>query len=404
LGGEALQIKMAKTAGFCFGVDRAVNLIYALLGEGKKVYTLGPIIHNPQVIKDLEDRGAVVIEQLSEAPEGGTVVIRTHGVAKNIMKEFDNTFLELCDATCPFVKKIHNIVSEKSSPNIPVLIAGDENHPEVCGIRGYCRGEVFTFNDAGELKDILSTHPEYSNNTIIVVAQTTFNKKEWDICANLIKLHCTNAILFDTICNATQERQMEALELSRISDAMIVIGGRQSSNTAKLKSVCEANCKTFHIERAEELYHIDLFGFNSIGVTAGASTPAGIIKEVLETMSDILNDKPNETEGKLEENTALEETVLEQSAQEEAPKTGSAAEEVLAEKTEPVEEVALQAEPKSVEEMAFSEALEENLKNMSTDQKVVGIVMGISPTEIQVDIGRKHAGYIPLDEYSADPT
>jgi 4-hydroxy-3-methylbut-2-enyl diphosphate reductase len=417
MGEKTLRIRVAKTAGFCFGVDRAVNLIYSLLEQGKTVYTLGPIIHNPQVIADLEKRGVVVIEHPDEVPAGVTVVVRTHGVAESVMDEFSAAGVELCDATCPFVKKIHNIVSEKSSESIPVLIAGDENHPEVCGIRGYCKGDAFTFKDAAELKEILNLHPEYLNNEILVVAQTTFGIKEWQNCAEIIKIHCTNAIQFDTICNATHERQTEAIELSLISDVMLIIGGRQSSNTAKLKSVCEANCKTYLIESAQELHQIDFLGCNSIGVTAGASTPAGIIKEVLLTMSDILNDdqpiENEETAAQLEEQEVLTEAAPEETVAEEVQEKEDAAEEVQeaeaaeteaeAEEVAPAEEVAIEAEPKSIEEIAFSEALEENLKNMSTDQKVVGVVMGISPTEIQVDIGRKHAGYIPLDEYSSDP-
>ncbi|MEI6579205.1 MAG: bifunctional 4-hydroxy-3-methylbut-2-enyl diphosphate reductase/30S ribosomal protein S1 [Eubacteriales bacterium] len=402
-----MQIRVAKTAGFCFGVDRAVNLIYSLLEQGRTVYTLGPIIHNPQVIEDLKQRGVVIIEHPEEAPEGVTVVVRTHGVADAVMNEFACAGVELCDATCPFVKKIHNIVSEKSTEDIPVLIAGDENHPEVCGIRGYCRGRVFTFKDAAELKEILYLHPEYLKNEIIIVAQTTFSIKEWQNCAEIINLLCTNAILFDTICNATHDRQTEAIELSLVSDAVLIIGGRQSSNTAKLKSVCEANCKTYLIESAEELHQIDFLGFNSIGVTAGASTPAGIIKEVLETMSEILNDQPienEETAAQLEEQEVLEVVAPEEPVTEEVKEMEAPAEEVSVKEVAPAEEVAIEAEPKSIEEIAFSEALEENLKNMSTDQKVIGVVMGISPTEIQVDIGRKHAGYIPLDEYSADPT
>ena len=410
-----MHIRVAKTAGFCFGVDRAVNMIYSLLEQGKPVCTLGPIIHNPQVIEDLEKRGVTAVEKPEDVPAGMTVAVRTHGVAKAVMDDFTAAGCDICDATCPFVKKIHNIVSEKSSVDIPVLIAGDAAHPEVRGIRGYCRGDVHIFKDAAELREILYAHPEYLSNEILVAAQTTFSIKEWNDCTKLINLLCTNAILFGTICNATQDRQMEALELSKVSDAMIIIGGRQSSNTAKLKSVCEANCKTFHIERAAELYGIDFSGCDSIGVTAGASTPAGIIKEVLETMSEILKDDPiekEETAGQPDADevveTAAEETVTsedqaEETAAAEAKEETAPAQEVTVEEAAPSGEVSAQAASESIEDQTFSEALEENLKNMSTDQKVVGVVMGISPTEIQVDIGRKHAGYVPLDEYSADP-
>jgi len=357
-----MPIKTAKTAGFCFGVNRAVDMIYKLLSEGKSVCTLGPLIHNPQVIDDLKSRGVKIIEAPSEAPEGSTIVIRTHGVPKSIKEEIELTGFEYCDSTCPFVKKIHKIVSEYSREDNIVLIAGDKSHPEVKGIRSYCKGISFVFKDALELESIINNYPNIKKSEIITVAQTTFSVKEWDLCTEKIKILCTNANLFDTICNATHERQHEARNLAAASDAMIIIGGRQSSNTAKLYAVCSESCPTFLIENSSELYDIDFTGYNYIGVTAGASTPAGIIKEVLQTMSEILN-----------------ENVTEEIVKEDA------------------------AEVQSNDEMDFSEALEESLKSMSSDQKVRGVVMGINPTEIQVDIGRKHAGYVPIDEYSADP-
>jgi len=305
-----LLIRKAKTAGFCFGVDRAVNMVYDLLDKGETVYTLGPIIHNPQVIADLEKRGVVIIEHPEEVPECATVIVRTHGVPENIMEEFGKFGAGICDATCPYVKKIHKIVSEKSSPHIPVLIAGDEDHPEVRGIRSYCRGDVHTFKNAIELENILKTRPEYSELEIIIAAQTTFDIKEWQKCHNIIKKLCTKAIEFDTICNATRDRQSEAAELSRICDCMIIIGGRQSSNTAKLQSVCEPNCRTHLIETAEELQHIDFSNCDSVGVTAGASTPAVIIKEVLETMSELLNENTAEMEDTAAKTNTAEESAV----------------------------------------------------------------------------------------------
>ncbi|NLB37494.1 MAG: bifunctional 4-hydroxy-3-methylbut-2-enyl diphosphate reductase/30S ribosomal protein S1, partial [Clostridiales bacterium] len=357
-----MQIKIAKTAGFCFGVNRAVDLIYALLEQGKSVCTLGPLIHNPQVIEDLKSRGVKIIETPSEASAGSTIVIRTHGVPKAIKEQIDSSNDESCDATCPFVKKIHRIVSEHSREDNIVLIAGDKSHPEVQGIRSYCIGQSYVFKNADELEEILNTHPNIKNCEITAVAQTTFSVKEWDLCTEKIKILCTNANLFDTICNATHDRQHEARDLAAASDVMIIIGGRQSSNTAKLYAVCNEISPTYLIEDPAELYDIDFFGYNYIGVTAGASTPAGIIKEVLQTMSEILN-----------------ENVTEEIVKEDA------------------------TEVQSNDEMDFFEALEESLKSMSSDQKVRGVVMGINPTEIQVDIGRKHAGYVPIDEYSSDP-
>ncbi len=364
------RITVAETAGFCFGVDRAVKLTYSLVEEGKKVCTLGPIIHNPQVISDLQARGVKILSAPSEAKPGETVVIRAHGVSESAEKQLRETGAGVCDATCPFVAKIHKIVSENSADGTPVLIAGDKNHPEVMGITGHCHGEIYTFTGEEELENLLKNDPDLQKNKIIVVSQTTFSEKIWNLCKKIIKIYCTNAIIFDTICLATQKRQREAKELSEKSDLMIIIGGRESSNTAKLKAVCSENCETYLVERAEELKSIDFSNKPRIGVTAGASTPAGIIKEVLLEMSENVN-ATNELE--------------------------AAAEEVMEAVSEQVEEVPSEAN-------SFTAMLEASLNSMSTDQHVKGLVMGITPTEIQVDIGRKHAGFVPVDEYSADPS
>lgn len=382
------KIKLAKTAGFCFGVNRAVEMTYELVNSGKKVSTLGPLIHNPVVIEDLEKKGVRVLTSPEQAEKGSTVVVRTHGIGRSVMQELSATGAEVCDATCPFVKKIHRIVSENSSEDIPVLIAGDSDHPEVMGIMGYCNGECFTFKDATELRIILENHSDLCQKRITVVSQTTFSVKEWEESSKIINLLCTNANVFDTICNATQDRQHEATELSERADIMIIIGGLESSNTAKLKAVCEKNCRTYLVERAAELKNIDFSGCNFIGVTAGASTPARIIKEVLCNMSEILNEQPIE----------LEEGAVEQ-------KTDVADDAAVVELTQGASSAQPEEVPSndSSDEQDFSQALEESLSNMNNDQKVKGVVMGFSPTEIQVDIGRKHAGYIPMDEYSADP-
>lgn len=382
------KIELAKTAGFCFGVNRAVEMTYELVNSGKKVSTLGPLIHNPVVIEDLEKKSVRVLKSPEQAEKGSTVVVRTHGIGRSVMQELSATGAEICDATCPFVKKIHRIVSENSSEDIPVLIAGDSEHPEVMGIMGYCNGECFTFKNAAELRDIFEKHPELSQKRITVVSQTTFSVKEWEESSKIINLLCTNANVFDTICNATQDRQHEATELSARADIMIIIGGLESSNTAKLKAVCEKNCRTYLVERAAELKNINFSGCNFIGVTAGASTPARIIKEVLCNMSEILNEQPIE----------LEEGAVEQ-------KTDVADDAAVVELTQGASSAQPEEVPSndSSDEQDFSQALEESLSNMNNDQKVKGVVMGFSPTEIQVDIGRKHAGYIPMDEYSADP-
>ncbi len=347
-----MQITLAKTAGFCFGVNRAVNMLYDLVNDGVDICTLGPIIHNPQVISELESRGVNIIENVNDA-SNKKIVIRTHGVEQCILQQCEEKNLDYIDATCPFVKKIHKIVHKNSSVNLPVLIAGDKNHPEVVGIKSYCIGDCFVFNSSNELDNIFENHKFDEEKPFIVVSQTTFSTKEWKKCVKKINLLYTNAIIFDTICSATEERQAEALLLSQKNDAMIIIGGRTSSNTAKLKAVCEPNCPTYLIETAKELLDIAFCDVQSIGVTAGASTPDSIIKEVIKTMSEKIQNT----------NTT------------------------------------------NMEETGFEQMLEESLNSMSSDQNVIGTVVGFTATEIQVEIaGRKHTGYVSFDEYSDDPS
>ena len=376
-----MRLTLAKTAGFCFGVNRAVDLVYSMLDEGKRVCTLGPLIHNPQVIEDLKKRGTRIIDDPKQAKSGETLVVRAHGVTAAVEAEIENMGIDFCNATCPFVKKIHRIVSEKPDENSVVLIAGDSSHPEVQGIVGHCKAEAIVFSNAEELEKIAAERQDLAQKSVFAVAQTTFSTKEWNLCEKKIKKLYTNAIIFDTICSATHERQKEAYELSLVSDAMIIVGGRQSSNTAKLKAVCEPNCKTYLVENAEEAGRIDLSGCTKVGVTAGASTPAGIIKEVLQTMSENVNNVQPEIDALQAE--------IEQVLNPEAAGQESAS-------------AAIAADDSAVE--SFEAMMEESLKSMSSDQKVRGIVVGISPSEIQVDIGRKQTGYVPIDEYSNDPT
>ena len=355
------EITLAEKAGFCFGVDRAIKLIEKLISEGRKVATLGPIIHNSQVIEDLASKGVKVVESPEDVEKDAILVLRTHGVTREVLKEVEESGCEYIDAACPFVKKIHKIVLDNSSEDVVTLIAGDENHPEVKGIKSCAKGESFVIGSSEKIDELLENYPELSEKPLIFVSQTTFSIKEWEKSIKKIKLLCTNAKIFDTICSATEERQNEAAQLSRVNDAMVIVGGKHSSNTRKLLKVCEGNCPAFLVETASELYGIPLRGYSSIGLTAGASTPAGIIKEVLETMSEIVN------ENKMIE----EETVLDSAA--------------------------------ATEEFDFAAALEESLNSMNSHKKVVGTVLSVSPTEIQVDIGRKQTGYIPYGEYSNDP-
>lgn len=283
-----MHITKAKTAGFCFGVKRAVDLTYNLAKEGKKVATLGELIHNKQLVADLENNGVITLEN-TEIPEGYEVVIRSHGIQKNIYDKLKNMGVVTHDATCPYVKKIHNLAEKIAKDKRIMLVAGDKNHPEVQGIVSYCCTEVMVFNDPAELEKWLKME-DNATKPLALVAQTTYMLKKWQESLNIIKKLCTNCEIFDTICRATQERQTEAEILAKNNDAMVVIGGRHSSNTQKLVDVCKAYCKTISVETGNELLPELFINIQNVGVTAGASTPAFIIQEVLNNMSDMNRD------------------------------------------------------------------------------------------------------------------
>lgn len=331
-------------------MNRAVTIVNNLLEEGKKVTTLGPIIHNPHMVAELAERGVEIADTPNDLSSmDRTLVIRSHGVPQSVIDEIEQKGISYENATCPFVSKIHQIVKDNSREGKVVLIAGDENHPEVQGIVGHCEGEHYIFKNYEDLGKLLKKLENIENISICVVAQTTYDVKEWKNCLKLLKKVYTNAKIFDTICSATSIRQSEAEELASISDIMVVIGGRQSSNTAKLFSVCKSNCeRTYLIESAAELDDIALIDADIIGIAAGASTPARIIKEVFNTMTENIEKTENTAEN-------------------------------------------------------FAELLEESLKNFNTDEKVHGVVVGIAPNEVYVDVGRKQAGFIPLAELSNDP-
>ncbi len=372
------MINLAKTAGFCFGVDRAVNLVYGLVDKGEKVCTLGPIIHNNQLVKDLENKGVKIIDDISGCPDGYTVIIRTHGVEKSVIDKADNDKISYINATCPFVLKIHKIVSEQPEGTV-TLIAGDENHPEVMGIRSYCKGRSFVFKNKQKLQKILENNKFCEETSLICVSQTTFSLKEWKKCEKILKKLYTNVRIYSTICNATADRQEEASVLSENSDAMIVIGGRHSSNTCKLRDVCSVNADTYLIETAQELKNIDLSKYSSIGVTAGASTPSVIIKEVLKTMSEEIKEKEVET------TSAVTEEVVE-----------------TADTADKAAKAAVKASADG--EATFEEMLEESFREDENSKVVIGTVVNITPTEVFVDVeGRKQTGVIALDDLSAEP-
>lgn len=391
-----MEILVAKTAGFCFGVNKAVSAVYRLLEEGRTVCTLGPIIHNPQLVADLERRGVRIVSSPDDVPPGATLVIRSHGVPASVHARLKERQVEYFDATCPFVAKIHRIVERYSAEGYAVLIAGDPDHPEVMGIRGHCGGPSFVFSSLEDLERLSQNEAILKENPVILVSQTTFQIEIWEKCSQFAKKHYTNPLIFDTICNATAERQHEAVALSQKCDVMVIVGGRQSSNTAKLRDVCQQGCRTILIETADELSSGPFAGAKVVGLTAGASTPADIIKEVLSTMSEIVNNEVQENE------------ILPTTEEAAAPATETAAPaEQAAEAVEtapeaPVEEAAPEAPAKSFEEMSFEEALEASLQSLSTDERVRGVVVGIAPNEVQVEVvGRKQAGYIPADELSA---
>lgn len=275
-----MEITVAKSAGFCFGVQRAVDSVYKELEENSgKIYTFGPIIHNEQVVEDLNKKGIEVIdtvEQLKEIKEG-TVVIRSHGVAKEIYDILEQQKLKMVDATCPFVKKIHNIVLDESNNGKTIIIIGNDNHPEVEGIKGWVNGEVIVINKEEQIEKL--SLPEQTKACI--VSQTTFNHNKFKYLVEIIRKKGYDITVVNTICNATHVRQVEVRKISSKVDGMIVIGGKNSSNTQKLYDICRNECEnTFYVQTVKDLNLHELKSLKSIGITAGASTPKNIIEEV----------------------------------------------------------------------------------------------------------------------------
>ena len=339
-----MQIILAKTAGFCFGVNRAVKLTYELLEQGRPVATLGPLIHNPQVVEDLESKGAITCDSVDDVPDGCEVVIRSHGVGQSVYDKISTRRLAYHDATCPFVTKIHKIAARAGAEGAMLLVAGDAKHPEVQGIVGHTTGKVEVFANLAELEKLL---PELTQQkSIFAVAQTTFNVQSWETCKEFLKNQCTNAKIFDTICNATWARQQEAEDLSQKCDHMVVIGGHHSSNTQKLLQVAARHTKAINVETADELDKDWLNGARIVGVTAGASTPSSIIEEVLNCMSEEIRD-----------------------------------------------------------DMSFEEMLAASEAKPLYEGKIVKAkVISVSPTECVVGIdGSKHTGIVKLSEMSHDP-
>ena len=280
-----MKVIVAEYAGFCFGVERAVNTAREVVEEANKtIYSLGPLIHNPQVVDKFEKKGLKVVASL-DGLEGEKVIIRAHGIPKDIEEEAKSLGIELIDGTCPYVKAVHKRVEKYKNDGHKVIIIGDKNHPEVIGINGWCDNEGIIINTEEEAIKL----PNY--NKICIVSQTTNTMSKFEKITAILKNKGNEVEIFNTICNATSLRQNSAIELSKQVDAMIVIGGYHSSNTNKLVEVSKRYCKNaYHIENSEDLPLQELIKFNTIGITAGASTPDWIIKEVIDIMNNINND------------------------------------------------------------------------------------------------------------------
>ena len=276
-----MEVRLAKTAGFCFGVKRAVDTVYEQVekSEGKQIYTYGPIIHNEEVVKDLRSKGVEVLKTIEELKSltDGTVIIRSHGVSKEIYNILEERGITCVDATCPFVKKIHNIVERESANGKYIVIIGDASHPEVQGIKGWAGENVAIIKTSEEAEAFFI--PE--NTEICIVSQTTFNYNKFKYLVEIIQKKQYNISVLNTICNATKERQTEAQQIANGVDAMIVIGDKHSSNTQKLFEICSNACNnTYYIQTLEDLNMSQLKSVKTVGITAGASTPKNIIEEV----------------------------------------------------------------------------------------------------------------------------
>ena len=276
-----MEVIKAKSAGFCFGVKRAVDTVYQQVEkqEALPIYTYGPIIHNEEVVKDMEKKGVIVLrtEEELDALEKGTVIIRSHGVAKNVYDRLEEKNIRIVDATCPFVKKIHNIVQKHSKEGDSIIIIGNPDHPEVQGIKGWAGNDVCVIQNAEEAQKFVAL----DGKKLCIVAQTTFNYNKFKDLVEILEKKSYDIIVLNTICNATKERQTEARSIAETVDAMIVIGDKHSSNTQKLFEICRKACNnTYYIQTLGDLDLNQLGSVETVGITAGASTPNNIIEEV----------------------------------------------------------------------------------------------------------------------------
>ena len=341
-----MKVVLAQSAGFCYGVRRAVELAQEKAAQGAPCVMLGPIIHNKEVVGRLAAQGMRAVDRPEEVPSGCGVVIRSHGEGRAVHEGFARRGVEVFDATCPNVTHIHKIVAEAENRGRQPVVVGAAGHPEVLAIAGWCRAPVVV-SGAKDLEKWLNDGENRHHLPLTFVCQTTSTKKIWEDCVKKAKKLCTNSEFFDTICGATSKRQEEARQLAAQCGLMVVVGDRQSSNTKRLAEICRESCpNVWLIERAEDLERSQMPQVDMVGITAGASTPAWIIKEVYDKMSDEIMEI----------------------------------------------------------EKSFAEMLEESIKTLNNGDKVTGTVVAITPTEVQVELGIKYPGYISLTELSDDPT
>ena len=343
-----MPVILAKSAGFCYGVERAVKLAEQTAREKGSCVMLGSIIHNAHVVRELEALGARQVDDVSQVRPGETVIIRSHGETRQVYQQLEALGAEVVDATCPNVRRIQRLVAGAGEEGRTPLIIGEQHHPEVLGAASWSEDSVIVDGPAA-LEAWLAEDPARRTMPLMAVAQTTYIRTLWEDCVKILKKQCTNVKISDTICDATHKRQSEAAEIAAMSDVMVVVGDRKSANTKHLTEICSARCPVvYQVERVNELKGDFLNGCSVAGLTAGASTPAGIIKEVYARMSDEIKN--------------MEAT-----------------------------------------EESFEEMLEKSFKTLNTGEKVTGIVTAVGPTEVQVDLGCKQAGYISINELSADP-
>ncbi len=340
------EIRITQKSGFCFGVKRAVDMIEESLNSGcKRIYCLGELIHNPDFTKSLADRGVRFItpEEIDSLPDDALLFIRTHGTTEQVFKNLESRGTSYSDATCPYVKKLRGIVASQDE-SVLVMMIGDAKHPEVEGVMSCVKGIGRVFASSSELKAFLAGDARQKKS--ILVVQTTYDRRDWSECVDFVGANCPECTVFDTICRVTADRQSELMHVAAESDLTVVVGGKHSSNTAKLTSIAKAVCPlSFHIENASELDALApvIKGATKIAIAAGASTPGGIIQEVYNKMADIVK-----------------------------------------------------------EEISFAEMLDQTFRTLNTGERATGIVLAVNPAEIKVDLGTKHTGILPYDEVTAE--